>query len=355
MGRNALSIRTHGSGRGFFRFVAIAALMLASGPSGAFQRLTTGLKQEGRTPAGNYRSGSTDDHSIPRVDLFHVAPRAPQQPAGRFAAESQGGPKMFVDMTPAELTRVVPELKQLKPTKNQDTLPLILQRVGATVADFFNNFSTATCTEHVTSAVDTPMASMAHHYDLKFNYVALAEAGTDKTRLREYRTDSKGEPVQIRGAVVTLGFVAMPALFHPDYQRDSRFQYLGREQWKGQSSLVVAFAQRPGVARQAGRVTFDERAGFVFEQGVAWIDPVNFRIIRLRTDIEQPELKVGLQRETTEVEYSEMTFKEGGKKLWVPREVTVIGELNKYKFHNRHSYSDYRLFVVRTEEKPKSP
>ena len=355
MGRNALSIRMRGLGRGFLRFVVMAALMLASGPSVAFQRLATGLELEGRTAVGKDRSGITDDHSIPRVDVFHLAPRAPQQPAVRSGAESPGVPKTFLDMTPAELARAVPELKQLKSAKNQDMLPLILQRVGATVADFFNNFSTATCTEHVTSAVDTPMASMAHHYDLKFNYVALAEAGADKTRLREYRTDSKGEPVQIRGAVVTLGFVAMPALFHPDYQRDSRFQYLGREQWKGQSSLVVAFAQRPGVARQAGRVTFDDKAGFVFEQGVAWIDPVNFRIIRLRTDIQQPELNVGLQRETTEVEYSEMAFKEGGKKLWVPREVIVVGELNRYKFHNRHSYSDYRLFVVRTEDKPKSP
>ena len=50
-----------------------------------------------------------------------------------------------------------------------------------------------------------------------------------------------------------------------------------------------------------------------------------------------------------------MTFKQGGKTLWLPREVTVSGQLNKYMFHNRHSYSDYRLFIVHTEEKQKSP
>jgi hypothetical protein len=124
---------------------------------------------------------------------------------------------------------------------------------------------------------------------------------------------------------------------------------------KGQSTYVVTFAQRPGVARQAGRVAFDDKAGFVFAQGVAWIDPARFRILRLRTDIQQPELNVGLQRETTEVEYSEVTFKQGGKTLWLPREVTVSGQLNQYIFQNQHRYSDYRLFIVQTEEKQKSP
>ena len=205
---------------------------------------------------------------------------------------------------------------------------MILERVGATVADFFDNFSNTTCSEHVISTVDSPYAAeRPQHYEGKFNYVALVKPGTDKTRLQEFRTDSKGEPAKLGGAVVTSGFVSLPAHFHPAYQRDSRFRYLGRELVKGQNTYVVAFAQRPGVARQAGRVTFSDKTGFVFVQGVAWIDPVSFRILRLRTEIQQPELNVGLQRETTEVEYSEVTFKQGGKTLWLPREVTVSGQL----------------------------
>jgi hypothetical protein len=62
-----------------------------------------------------------------------------------------------------------------------------------------------------------------------------------------------------------------------------------------------------------------------------------------------------LQRETTEVEYSEVTFKEGGKTLWLPHDVTVSGRLNLYTFHNEHHYSDYRLFIVQTKEKEKGP
>ncbi len=159
-----------------------------------------------------------------------------------------------------------------------------------------------------------------------------------------------GDP---KGGVVTIGFVSLAVHFHPTYQRDSRFRYLGRELVKGQNTYVVAFGQRPGVARQAERVTFDDKTGFVLVQGVAWIDPVSFRILRLWTEIQQPELTVGLQRETTEVEYSEVTFKQGGKRLWLPRQVSVSGQLRRYVFSNQHRYSQYRLFIVETGEKRK--
>ncbi|MGD0010845.1 MAG: hypothetical protein ABSE93_20165 [Terriglobia bacterium] len=363
MAGNTLSVRAHGLGRNLLRSVALSLLMLAEQggrtSEAAWRHLSTAVEPQSRvgifTSTSIDQSDFTDRRVKPHEALLYPTPQLLCQVTSQKGAESQGVPKTFLDLTPAELAWEVPELKHLKLAESQDMLPLILERGGATVADFFDNFSSTTCTEHVTSTVETPLLKQTVHSDAKFNYVALAKPGADKTRLQESRTDFKGEPAKPRGAVVTSGFAALLVHFHPAYQRDSRFRYLGREVVKGQNTYVVAFAQRPGVARQAGRVGFDDKAGFVFAQGVAWIDPVSFRILRLRTDIQQPELNVGLQRETTEVEYSEVTFKQGGKTLWLPREVTVSGQLNKYMFHNRHSYSDYRLFIVHTEEKQKSP
>jgi hypothetical protein len=318
--------------------------MLASGPGAAPQYLSSALEPQSRVGIGQI--GFTGRCVKPHNALLYLPPRPLCQVAGPQGAESRRVPKTFLDMKPAELAKQVPELKHLDSANSQDMLPMILQRVGATVADFFDNFSNTTCKERVISTVDTPLQTLT--YRVEFNYLALVKPGTDKTRLQEYRTDSKGEQVKLRGIVVTAGFVTLAAYFHPNDQRGSRFRYLGRELVKGQSTYVLAFAQRPGVARQAGWVASDDKGTFVFAQGVAWVDPTSFRILRLRTDIQQPESDVGLQRETTEVEYSEVTFPRGGKTLWLPREVTVSGELNKYIFRNRHLYSDYRLFAVRS-------
>jgi VWFA-related protein len=283
--------------------------------------------------------------------------------------ESKNAPATFVDLPPDELAKQVHELKNLTPADSQVMLPMILERVGATVEDFLNGFPNTACSERITSeveyrgvdpAVDTPDVKTTEGRnplwrDAKFNYVALAKPGDKEAPLVEYRTDTKGGPAKLRGAIVTSGFVSLIAYFRPAYQPDSRFRYLGRELVKNQNTYVVAFAQRPGVAWQAEQLRFLDKIGLVLLQGVAWIDPVSFAILRLRTEILEPYLHVGLRRETTEVEYSEVTFKGSDKRLWLPRQVTVSGQLRQSVFSNQHHYSQYRLFIVEAEENRKRP
>ena len=268
--------------------------------------------------------------------------------------ESRDVPKTFVDMTPTELASVVPELNHLKAAESQDVLPKILAGAGAAVAAFFDNFPNTACTEHVISNVHRVKLKGVLHYDKTYNYLALAEEGSIKGRLREYRTDATGQIVQPDG-IITFGFVALSVNFHPDYQADSRYRYLGREEMEKQDTYVVAFAQRPQVARQTASVQYLGQGGSVYLQGVAWIDPANFRIVRLRTDIEQPESNVGLQKETIKVLYSEVSFGKSQVTLWLPQEVAVTGQLKQYLFHNQHRYSDYRLFNVQVEQKLDKP
>ena len=262
--------------------------------------------------------------------------------------------KTFVDMTAVELANAVPDLKRLKPAENQDMLPQILERAGAAVASFFENFPDTACTEHVTSSVRRKSASGLLHFDNYYNYMALAEAGAMTGHLHEYRTDATGQIVQPDG-IVTFGFVALPVNLHPEFQADSRFRYLGREEMEKQDTYVVAFAQKPLLARQTASVQYLGQSGTVYLQGVAWIDPVKFRIVRLHTDIEQPEPTVGLQKETMDVLYSEVNFAKSKTTLWLPQEVTVTGQLQQYVFHNLHRYSDYRLFNVQVEQKLAKP
>jgi hypothetical protein len=261
-------------------------------------------------------------------------------------------------MTPAELARVVPELKHLKPAESQEMLPQILQSVGAAVGVFFDNFSDTACAERVTGTLRSKSRIGISQYDNKYNYVAISQAGSAKWTLQEYRTDTKGEivkPDATKSGIVTFGFVSLPVNFHPEYQADSRFRYLGREVIEDQDTYVVAFAQLPKVARLPAVVWFGDRKGVVFLQGVAWIDPVGYRILRLRTDIQAPEPNVGMQKETTQVVYSEVSFEKSGKTLWLPRAVTVNGQLRDYIFHNLHRYSDYRVFNVQVEQKQAKP
>jgi hypothetical protein len=283
--------------------------------------------------------------------------RANRNPAQASGDELQKVPKTFVNMSPAEIAKAVPELKRLEPAANQDMLPEILKRTGDAVAAFFDNFPNTTCTEQVTSMADSGFTSSSFHSYAKYNYLALAEAGGANDRLREFRADDKGAPIlpDPQHAVVTSGFVAMVEHFHPELQPDSRFLYLGREEMRDKNTYVVAFAQWPGVARRVTRIQYLGEDEIAFLQGIAWIDPETFTILRLRADALLPPGHVANLTESTLILYSEVSFQNGGLKLWLPREVTVTGQLSRYRYRNQHRYSDYRLFKVAVEEKRDQP
>ena len=334
-------IRAHG----------LSLVLLVLGLVYSLSLLTThsSATQRGNTPsAGRDLVGNSHHLSLmPQICEAHNRPNA-------LGDKSRDGSGTYVDMPLVDLTAAVPELKKLTPADSQDMLPDILRQAGLAVASFFDNFPNTACTEHLTSTVQTKKSKGVIQYDHQYNYMALVEPGATVGHLKEYRATANGNPVEPDG-IVTFGFVALSVNFHPEYQADSRFRYLGREMLENQYTYVVAFAQKPQVARFPASVNYLDKKGEVFLQGVAWIDPVGFRIVRLQTDIQQPEKDVGLLYETTRVLYSEEGFPRAGLKLWLPREVTVTGELQKLIFHNLHRYSDYLLFNVQVDEKLGKP
>jgi hypothetical protein len=222
------------------------------------------------------------------------------------------------------------------------------------VQDFFDNFSNTTSTEHISARLDSRAHIGVSFYDGKNQYLALASKGDMKTLLEEMRMDGNGNPANLNSwsGVVTSGFVSMAAHFYPDYQKDSNFRLVGRENVHGTDAYVVAFAQRPKVARQTLHAEFFGRSATIYMQGVAWIDPQSFQIFRLHTNILHPEDGIGLASETTEIEYSEVKFENGKKSLWLPRTVKVDGQMDRFAFHNMHTYSNYRLFSVQSRGIP---
>jgi len=88
----------------------------------------------------------------------------------------------------------------------------------------------------------------------------------------------------------------------------------------------------------------------IMRQGVAWIDPDSFQIIRLRLDLLVRRTDIGLDQHTTKIEFNEVRFDRLSRTLWLPREVQVVIVWRGWRFANRHYYSQYRLFTVESRE-----
>lgn len=231
---------------------------------------------------------------------------------------------------------------------------MILGKVGATVEKLYQSLPSVAADEQITqeqSGYDDRMKWTTQHH---FSYLIIVDHDAPVEVLREYRTDAQMRVVESTGVGqgfnFTQGFASMWLLFYPANQSQTRFRYLGQQASPGGNQYVLAFAERSPEAPVTGRVNRAGESAVLLYQGVAWVDAVTFRIERMRLDLLEPQLDVGLERTTTEIQFGEVQLAQ--TVLWLPREVTVTTIYEGQLYRNLHLYSNFRRFVVHSEIKP---
>ena len=257
------------------------------------------------------------------------------------------------------LHRPPPDLKGLEPATDQGQLDSILSAVGKTVAEFFRNFPNTSSLEQIHQEKLGRKQKVGATLDQKFRYLCFTPAKAWGPGFDEYRVDLSGTRTSPQGLqdgfMLTSGFASASLFFHPTYQSQAAFRYLGRQKVNGRDTYVIAFAQQPGKARLNGAFKSGEISMTTFSQGLAWVDSESYEITRLRTDLLMPLSEVKLERETTEIDFGPVRFKGIGKEFSVPRQVTVTVDWNGKHLRNEHRYSEFKLFNVEAIDKPGKP
>jgi tetratricopeptide (TPR) repeat protein len=260
--------------------------------------------------------------------------------------------------SPQQLLKAMPELKGIRMAPNQDDLKAILGNVGEGVKSFFQNLPNTVSLERVHEERLDREGKVLHSFDQDFQYLLLAEPDKMGVGIEEHRGTSQGGSAALhgldQGLMLTAGFASVSLLLHPLYQDGASFRYLGRQLVDGEDLHVIAFAQKPRTAQINERVTTRRGTALILVQGVAWIDPASFQIVRLRTDLLAPQSKISLRRQTTEIRFGEVSFRRVAASVWLPREVSVTVDLRGHVYRNLHRYSDFRLFNVEAKEEIKT-
>ncbi len=291
------------------------------------------------------------------------APRA-ETPEVQLMPELQAyvGARSVVDLSPAELLRSYPELKNnLIPAPEESELPGILRRVGENVELFFRHLPNTTSVEDVRQEVRRSDGSVVSRSSSRFDYLMLSGYG-DSVGLDEFRTNRRGEETgplgPASGFMFTSSCVWHLVHLHPKHQAESRFRYIGKT--SKPEAHVIAFAQKPEDAKQVAQIGVWGAESLRYEiailiQGIAWVDAATFQVVRARTDLLAARTDIGLARDTTEIECAEIHFEGMERTFWLPREVTVTSAFRNFVYSNRHRYSGYRIFSVETWEKINPP
>lgn len=277
----------------------------------------------------------------------------------------------YVNEPLKQLVKQIPKLKNLQPAKSQQELPVVLQKAGNRVDDFFRYITDLTAREEISltrlrqeKPYTKPELSGEHVRD---SYLILRHGNRSQSEVVEYRTDAKGDnfeqSIVQQGFLITSGFALICNYFSSGFQSESTFRYLGDETVGPHDFYVIAFAQLPGKATLS--VKMNRRGGtpaHMLVQGVAWIDKSNFQIVRIRTDLLAPRKDVGLNQETTEVTLSKIQLADVAAPLWLPSSVKVyveftthngdVDEFFELSYRNEHRYTDYQRYRVSAKVVP---
>jgi hypothetical protein len=284
----------------------------------------------------------------------------------------------FASCPVADLGKTVPELAGLKPSPGQTELPALLNHVGAKILEIVRRRPNLISRE----TVDTKYG--ASHARQHFSYLVLPHAHPGGVvAFDEFRVDAATgekfatEDIQsaqvsrplpsgtafadLRGLGYQLprlgpggpplaqGFANMWVYFEPRNQPESSFRYLGEQKMSGHRTLVLAFAQNPKSVRSPAMFRYEEKTLPIFMQGVAWVDASSFKIVRLRTDLLFRLAAADVRQLTADIEFAQTPIAELNLPLWLPRHVSVTWNLGGHVGHEKHHYSDYRLFRTRSK------
>lgn len=302
------------------------------------------------------------------LPLFAPPPQAPEPRLELTPSQIAlyNAAQTLIDWTPQQV-RHCPLLRKLRPIENQDQLPSILERVGQTVTTQFHDFPSVACDEDISEmrpgqgsvdsnflyGVEMPR-SAEDTARQKLRYIIVPWPSGDIPAFEEYRTDLNGNPLDassLRGFSMTSSKYASTFLyFSPVDQHDSRFRYFGKQTIRDRECLVVGFAQLPEKARRIDRFHAMGATFGLLSQGLAWIDPENSQILRITSWLLAPRKDIGINSQSTTVDFYPFQPSGTERVLWLPREVTVLLDFRGAKVRNTHRYSHYMLF--RVEVKP---
>ncbi|MGA2261775.1 MAG: hypothetical protein ABSH28_10090 [Acidobacteriota bacterium] len=276
--------------------------------------------------------------------------------------------KTVIDLNTEELRAAYPgEFGHFAFADNQQELARLLKKVGENVEAFFRNIPNTSSKEQI-FLQRLRLGRVQASAGSEFSYLLLVPSDHEEIIFKEDRVDSKGHAIELTDRnrapsaelerlsqfVLTAGFAGCQFFLHPSHQSGSLFRYLGR-QTSGARFQVMAFAQKQEAGDFLTAIHGSQDLTPVLLQGLIWVDPLTSQIVRMRTDLLEPDSKDGVKRQATEVWFSEIHFTAMAQSFWLPRRVVVTTERGQDTFRNEHGYSDYRLFTVESSSKVTLP
>jgi len=225
----------------------------------------------------------------------------------------------------------------------------VLDMSGRRVQQLVEDVSQFSATEHLLHEKLDKFGNPTSKENRKFNYFAtITENPPGYFAVDEERQLQSGD-VSVPDGIVTRGFMGLALIFHPHIRGDFQMSCEGLSDFQGNPAWLVYFRQRGDRPSHFGQYRVGTQPYEVSLKGRAWISARNFEVLRMESELLNPVDKLSVQHQI--VQYGPIHFKDKNVDLWLPKSVDLYLEINKRRYYRQHSFDQYLLFSVDSQQK----
>jgi hypothetical protein len=187
------------------------------------------------------------------------------------------------------------------------------------------------------------------------DYVVVVNRGADRWfGIDEYR-DGGLDPSRFPAGIATTGLPALALVFHPNFAGEFNFVCTGLLDWEGRPAWQVQFEQRPDRPNQIRSYIIYQNTYAVPLKGRVMIDAGTLQVVRLDSELIAPVEKIKLKQERVSIDYAPVQFRTEEQPMWLPQNAEMYVERGRSHYYRRHTFSNFQVFTVGTEQKVHAP
>jgi hypothetical protein len=312
--------------------------------------LPLSLANSGGTARNRFTSQFTAITAMAVIALVATFASAKSQPSGPAQDKQDKPAELHWD--PPQVDDPVPELSNTPPCSLHDVLSQAGRR-AAELVDLLQNFNAQ---EHLRFA-QTDSLGMAEMYIAEnFDYLVDFGEQSGPLKVQETRTPLAGSDNARLSTIVDKGLPVLALIFYPGMQSDYEMRCEGFTQWNTLPAWVVYFRQVGGVKPRTLSVGTAANVFPVSLKGRAWIAADTGQIMHLETNLLKGVPIIELRANAVSIDYAPVDFPSRHVQLWLPKSAVAYTDYGKRRTIIEHTFSDFQLFSVQTQQvigKPK--
>jgi len=232
-------------------------------------------------------------------------------------------------------------------------LPAVLARAGERTSAMVRNLQNFTAHEDISYRAQDHQTYAVRFGSEVYDYVVVFQQHGDKPIVDERRHAPHGTPSDI--ASESRGLPEMALLFLPALQPDYDMKCDGRASWEDRPSWLVEFRQRPDRPSRTFGVRSLKGAYSAQLYGRAWLDADSGEVLHLEAGIMHALPAIKMYHLYFSITYAPVQFQSRNVRVWLPHIADVYYDYGELDNVVHHTFSDFLLFSVDTDQKIASP